>query len=378
MDLELITEVAEKLERLSFAGGSATVGFDGFVDEIVRVVRGVAADRTTPLHFESKRAFGEKLIELGSANASYDLTEIATKIGGNAPNAAQALGRLGLKVDCVGMLGYPRIQNLFAGMDANCTLHSFAEPTRTTALEFDDGKVLLASGALLGAIDWPTVRDRIGLERLIDLYTHSDIIGFVNWGEIPRATEIWEGLEREVLSKAEPQKSRIIFFDLADPTKRDRDFDRLAALIGRLSEGHETVLCLNRNEAQAVARQLSIDPGSRPEDLGAAIYASITVDTLVIRDPHSAMAWSSKGLSRGGTFHVAAPRISTGGGDNFNAGYCFARLAGLDTRSALVVASAVAGLYVSTGTSPGRSELISFLREEAANRHADRVAEVVR
>lgn len=373
MNPELLTQVAEKLEVLSYVEGSAAVGFDGFTDEIVRVVSGVAADHS-PLHFESKRAFGEKLIELGSFNASYDLTEIATKIGGNAPNTAHALGRLGLAVDCIGMLGYPRVRELFAAMDANCTLHSFAEPTHTTALEFDDGKVLLASSALLGTIDWPVVRDRIGIERLVDLYAPSDIIAFVNWGELPHATEIWEGLEREVLSRADPQKSRIVLFDLADPTKRDRDFDRLAALIGRLSAVHETVLCLNRNEAQAVARQLSIDPVSRPEDLGAAIYAAINVDTLVIRDPHSAMAWTSKGLSRAGTFHVAAPLLSTGGGDNFNAGYCFARLAGLDTQSALVVASAVAGLYVATGASPTRSEVIAFLRQKSAG-YSDHIEE---
>jgi sugar/nucleoside kinase (ribokinase family) len=373
MDFELIQDVAGKLELLSFVEGAATIGFDGFTDEIVRVVSGVAADRT-PVHFESKRAFGEKMIELGSSNASYDLTAVATKIGGNAPNTAHALGRLGLQVDCIGMLGYPRIDELFAGMDPNCTLHSFAQPTHTTALEFDDGKVLLASSALLATIDWPTVRDRIGIEQLAELYSLSDVIGFVNWGEIPHATEIWEGIEREVLPNADPLKSRIVVFDLADPTKRDRDFDSLVALIGRLSGVHETVLCLNRNEAQAMARQLGIEQGSRPEALGAAIYASITVDTLVIRDPHSAMAWTSKGLSTAGTFHVAAPRLSTGGGDNFNAGYCFARLAGLDTQSSLVVASAVAGLYVATGESPSRSDVIAFLKQKSAAALADRVA----
>ena len=134
MNSELIIEVGEKLEMLAAAEGSATVGFDGFIDEIVRVVSGVSADTAAPRHFDSKRAFGETLIELGSVNASYDLTEVATKVGGNAPNTAHALGRLGLHVDCVGMLGYPRIQDLFSGMDPNCTLHSFAEPTRTTAL----------------------------------------------------------------------------------------------------------------------------------------------------------------------------------------------------------------------------------------------------
>ena len=340
----------------------------------MRVVQRIGADRA-PLHFESKRAFGEKIVELGSRNASFDLTEVAAKIGGNGPNTAHALGRLGLRVDCIGMLGHPRVHDLFAKMDANCSLHSFADPTQTTALEFDDGKVMLAGSALLRTVDWPMIRDLIGLDKLIELYAQSDIVGFVNWGEIEHATEIWEGVERDVFPKADPKKCRIAFFDLADPTKRDRNFDRLTALIGRLSANHETVLCLNRNEAQAVARHLSIEPASRPEDLGAAIYAAITVDTLVIRDPHTAMAWTNNGLAEAGTFHVPLPRLSTGGGDNFNAGYCFARLAGLDVRPSLVVASAVAGLYVATGESPTRDQVIDFLKRKAVPDHAGHVPE---
>lgn len=374
MDSESIADVAAKLETLVVGDWSATVGFDGFTDEVVRVVRHVPADGEA-LHFASKRAFGETLIELDAANASYDLTEVANKIGGNAPNMAQSLGRLGLGVDCIGMLGYPLVRDIFKTMDANCRLHSFAEPTHTTALEFDDGKILLASSALLGTIDWATVRERIGIDRLIELYRQSDMLCFVNWGEIARATEIWEGVEGEILPHADPDRRRVIIFDLADPTKRDRDFDRLAGLVRRLSKRHETILCLNRNEAQAVARQLSIDPTSQRAELGAAIYAAIDVDTLVIRDPRSATAWSRIGMVETGTFHVATPLLSTGGGDNFNAGYGFARLAGLDRKAALVVASAVAGFYVDTGKSPSRSELVAFLREKSRTGRIDRMAE---
>ncbi len=60
----------------------------------------------------------------------------------------------------------------------------------------------------------------------------------------------------------------------------------------------------------------------------------------------------------------ALPRLSTGGGDNFNAGYCFARLAGFDVRPALVVAAAVAGYYVANGDSPTRDEVVAFLEAE--------------
>ena len=375
MDVELITQVAVQMEQgQAQLQGTATLGFDGFIDSIVRVVRGFAPDRE-PLHFRSKREFGDKIIDLGAHNASFELTDVATKIGGNGPNTAHALGRLGLRVNCIGMLGHPRLDSVFAAMDANCTLHSFADPTHTTAIEFDDGKVLLARSDLLRRLDWSSVRDVIGLDRLVALYGGSDIIGFTNWGELEHATEIWEGVEREILSAADPLRRRIVFFDLADPTRRDRDIGRVLALIGRLSAGNETVLCLNRNEAHALARQLAIAASADFEQAGAAIREAVGVDTLVIRDPHVAMAWTGAGFAKTATFHTPAPLISTGSGDNFNAGYCFARLAGFDTRAALVVASAVAGLYVATGRSPTRGEVVDFLRTAAAAGGRARIAE---
>ncbi len=365
MDVELIMEVAKKMEETaSIKRGVATIGFDGFTDTIVRVVRGLGPDRA-PLHFRSKRDFGQEIVGLGPDNSSFDLTRIATKMGGNGPNTSHALGRLGVHVNCIGMLGRPEIHDLFGVMDPNCTLHSYAEPTQTIALEFEDGKLLLAGNEILRTADWPTVRDAIGLAHLRALYDDSDIIGFANWGEVEHATDIWEGVEREILSALAPGRRRIVFFDLADPSRRNRDFARLAALVERLSAHHETVLCLNRNEAFAIGRQLSLPAPTGLEDLGAAIYDRLRVDTLVMRDPHDAMAWTKAGLVKTATFHTPEPRISTGGGDNFNAGYCFARLEGFEPRAALTIASAVAGLYVATAHSPTRADVVDFLKQMA-------------
>jgi hypothetical protein len=52
----------------------------------------------------------------------------------------------------------------------------------------------------------------------------------------------------------------------------------------------------------------------------------------------------------------------TGGGDNFNAGYCFARLNGFDLFESLMVANAVSGYYVKFGNSPDVDNFIGFLR----------------
>jgi sugar/nucleoside kinase (ribokinase family) len=78
------------------------------------------------------------------------------------------------------------------------------------------------------------------------------------------------------------------------------------------------------------------------------------------------MAWSDGGTTQISTFHTPSPKLSTGGGDNFNAGYCFARLCSFDVRSSLVVAAAVAGFYVSNGSSPTRAEVVDFLKAKSS------------
>ena len=368
---DIADRIAEMIDRGEIAGEgkSATVGFDGFVDTVVRIVR----DRDPggqPIHFAAKSDFGQHLIARAAHNSSFELTDVVTKIGGNMPITAHALGRLGVRVNCIGMLGRPTPHPLFGGMDDNCTLHSFADPTHSTALEFDDGKVLLANGASLRGISWPTVHETFGTEALAELYHDADAVGFANWGEIDHATEIWEGIEREVLQGVPGGKHRVALFDLADSSRRSAaDAARLAALIGRMSAIHETILCLNLSEVFCLADLLGCRArGGAAEAAGGAVFGALDVHTLIVRHPRTAIAWTKEGVTTAGTFYVERPLLSTGGGDNFNAGYCFARLVGLNTRLALVVASAVAGFYVTTGDSPTLPQLSRFLREAFGRR----------
>lgn len=55
------------------------------------------------------------------------------------------------------------------------------------------------------------------------------------------------------------------------------------------------------------------------------------------------------------------PKISTGAGDNFNAGFCAAQLLQLNLESSVILANAVSGYYVRTGTSAQLSGIINFL-----------------
>ena len=60
-------------------------------------------------------------------------------------------------------------------------------------------------------------------------------------------------------------------------------------------------------------------------------------------------------------YYTRIPKISTGGGDNFNAGLCFGLLQGFSLRESLRLGNAVSGYYVRTGESPQLGELLDFM-----------------
>ncbi|MEG1516623.1 MAG: carbohydrate kinase, partial [Clostridia bacterium] len=57
------------------------------------------------------------------------------------------------------------------------------------------------------------------------------------------------------------------------------------------------------------------------------------------------------------------PNILTGGGDNFNAGFSFGILLGLEMFPSLLLGNVVAGYYVTYGRSPDRSQLVRWLEK---------------
>ena len=60
---------------------------------------------------------------------------------------------------------------------------------------------------------------------------------------------------------------------------------------------------------------------------------------------------------------IENPKLTTGGGDNFNAGYCVGQLLGYDVEDCMAMGMAVSGAYVKNGRSPFMDELIGWLDE---------------
>jgi hypothetical protein len=156
----------------------ATIGIDGFVDKIQNVVK----NKTSPNqydYFSKIEQFASYLALKSGKSCGLEIHNKLTKLGGCAPIMANAVGALGVKVNCVSAFGYPSINEIFNNMSDKCSLHTIGEPGCTNALEFDDGKIMHIQRETLNEINWQAIKERVGIHKLRGFLTTSNMISFV-------------------------------------------------------------------------------------------------------------------------------------------------------------------------------------------------------
>ncbi|CAN5335021.1 hypothetical protein BH09PLA1_BH09PLA1_13710 [soil metagenome] len=347
-------------------GVRATLGLDGFVDEIISVVD----KRHDHDRYDQVRTIDALARKMGAAagqSSNYELIVKHMKLGGNGPIMANALAYLGLSVSYIGNLGYPNIHPVFADFASRARVISMAEPAHTDALEFDDGKLMLGKLAPLGEVNWDNLLSRVGRDRLKQLFDGSQLIGMVNWTMLPHMSRIWAKLLDEIVPGSE-RHTRKLFIDLADPEKRTHD-DILDALklLSRFQDQVDVILGLNLKEATEIADVLGLPGVSEPEaaieENAAAIRRKLNLACVVIHPRRGAAAATSDGSARFAGPFVREPKISTGAGDHFNAGFCLGRVLGFSLEQSLCAGVGSSGYYVRTGTSPTAIQLAEFVAD---------------
>ena len=274
MKAEPLSRRAEQLLRnpaSALASRLVTIGLDGFVDEIVTVVdKRESATQFTRV--STIAALGQRIAHASGKSSNIELVVERTKLGGNGPIMANALAAFGLPVNCIGSLGFPQIHPAFAELAARATIYSIAQPGLTDALEFDDGKLMLGKQQTLKDVNWHNLVERVGKEHLMTLFSGSDLIALQGWTMLPFMSEIWERILEEICPKLAVGKSRIIFFDLADPEKRDRkDIVHALELISQFQKFFATYLGLNEKESFEIGAALGYQG---PTDGQAAVRRS--------------------------------------------------------------------------------------------------------
>jgi hypothetical protein len=251
MDKNRIEQLISKLKNIQGMKPeiSAVAGFDGFIDIITRpIASGCSA--TVKSYYNNISEFASFISQRAGSSSSIELVELNRKIGGNAPIFANALGRLGVSTTCIGAFGYPEPELIFEAISENCKIMSVARPGTCTALEFNDGKLMLASNGEINSMNWEMIIQRAGLSRIREIFEKSQLIGLFNWSETPMADDIWNGILTDILPFVGNGKR--IIFDFSDCARRDKnEILNMLNIVSRFGRKVSTTVSMNENEAKA-------------------------------------------------------------------------------------------------------------------------------
>jgi len=370
--MQNVKALSEMLKAKKGFSLNMVIGLDGFVDEIVHVVD-KRQDFQNFTRIKTIAEFGDRISKAAGLSTNVEMVTTQTKLGGNGPILSNALLEYGVALTYVGALGAPDIHPVFQPMAKKAkSVYSLCNPGRTDACEFEDGKIMIGKISSLSELTWDKLKSELGgVDGIANLIKESHLFGMENWTMIPYMSDIWEGIANEVfplLSFPKTAEKPLAFFDLADPEKRTKeDIYRAMKLIGRFEEKFRTVLGLNEKEVYEIAKVFDI-PVSDNTNLKEAVmetYKKLGIYCLVVHPVRSACcAIDGEYFYTDGPY-CEKPKLTTGAGDNFNAGFCLGQALRLDPLSSLTLGVSTSGFYVRNAKSPTFDEVIDFAEKWA-------------
>ena len=368
--MHISNKIIEELNQKSFnpSGMNSVVGLDGFVDKIVTPVDKRHGLEENFQAIDTLDALGARISAAAGKSANIELFPRFDKLGGNGPIMANAHNSLGLNVRYIGALGHPSIDPVFEEFAQKTNAISLANPGITTALEFKDGKLMLGNTRSLEEIDFPRIIEVVGEGAFIDMLAKAESVSIVNWTMIPKMTSILLEIVERIMPNLPPIDTRNFFFDLTDPAKRSaEDIREVLRVISRFQAHCEVTLGLNFNEALQVCETLGLNAGGKDEDslctMSTEIRRKLEISCVVVHPIESAACATKDGAWWTPGPFTENPKITTGAGDHFNAGFSAARLCGFSPLTSLALATCTSGHYVRTAQSPSTSQVSDLLRQ---------------
>jgi hypothetical protein len=227
---------------------------------------------------------------------------------------------------------------------------------------------MLGNTSSLEEIDYPRILSVAGEGAFIDMLAKAEIVSIVNWTMIPKMTSILLEIVEHIMPNLPPVDTRNFFFDLTDPAKRStEDLREVLQVISRYQAHAEVTLGLNYNESLQVCQTLGLQDGDKDKDslcrIATEIRRKLGISCVVVHPTESASCATKDGSWWTEGPFTENPKITTGAGDHFNAGFTSARLSGFSPLTSLALATCTSGHYVRTAQSPSTSQVISLLKE---------------
>ena len=368
MPQAVLSSAAKKLRDFNASKFNVMVGLDGFVDLIIDVVD-KRADATNYTRVDTIGSLGERISRAAGLSSNLELVVRQQKLGGNGPIMANAMLETGCAVTYVGNLGRPAVHPVFADMAKRCkACYSLAEPGTTDALEFRDGKLMLGKHESLKEVTYERMLEVVGKDKLRAAWEQSNLIALTNWTMLTYQTDIWKRLHKD-MAGVKPPKGAILFIDLADPEKRQaKEIADACQFLKSFRNTHRVVLGVNQKESMEVSTAIGLKFDANAIEANAGtLRKALDLDAVVIHPTKNAACATEKSSGYLDGPFCQNPKLTTGAGDNFNAGFCVGLLAELEPQEMLAAGTANSGFYVRNGRSATSKDLVGFLEQWEKN-----------
>lgn len=341
------------VHRSSFA--DIVCGFDGFVDEMIRVVgERTAVDAFVPMG--SLAELGGLVTAAAGRNSLREIVVERQDAGGCAINLGDGLAALGDRVHFFGTVGAP-VHPAFTE-----SLARFASATalgtvygRTLCFEFRDGKFMFPAVQQLAELT-PVV-----IDRAIDDYAAAcrtaSVICLTNWTLYPHMTAVWRHLRQRVFAGL--RHDPWFFVDLVDPSSRSTEDIRAMAVT--LPTFGRVALSVNRTELAVLGARLGLPATEDVPAAAAALRLHLGIAQVVVHNSRiNAVAHTDGVVVRPAGPFCEKPLKSTGAGDRFNSGYVHGLATGLGHVERLDLGAAVAGFFIRHARSGSAAEVVPY------------------
>ena len=282
----------------------------------------------------------------------------------------------GADITYIGSLGFPTVDAVFHSLEEKVNVYTIENPGHSDALEFNDGKLILGKMSSLVNVTYEQLVSVVEEDRLKGLIEEADLFATVNWSMLPNMTDLWRKLLQNIVVSLPVKANKpFMFIDLADPEKRENaEIIEALQLLKEFNGYFRVVLGLNKKEAYEIANVLDLfdDASLRHmqvslKDLNKALYDYLGIYGVVIHPVDRSCCMVNDEFYEELGPYVERPKLTTGAGDNFNAGFMLGMLLGLNPDQALLTGMSTSGYYVRNAKSPEFNNLIEFIGDWNSN-----------
>ncbi|MFW9788466.1 MAG: carbohydrate kinase family protein [Candidatus Thorarchaeota archaeon] len=286
--------------------------------------------------------------------------------GGNAVNTAAALHTLGLSPKLIVTTDGNGASLLRTLVDSNLDLshvHTNGRLSSTVSIETKyQGRSVNLMISDSGSASEFAFSDLT--ENDLDVIMDSGIVALVNLNH----NKLGADLAQELFQRIKDSSDSVTFLDMGDPSGNPGIVPKLVEHV--IKTGLLDVIGLNENEVGWIVQSLTEDK-NRWKDLptkpdlwieGAQLIFSMSGVRVDLHTPHYAATIDENDVTAVPAFAVES-KVVCGAGDAWNAGDVYGTLLSLTPRDRLILANAIASLYVSSSsaTHPQIPEIVKYL-----------------